>query len=92
MNEFEILNKRGKDMKKTKLKIMGVLTAVCLSTPVTSLAMIKNVEINADLDSVNEVDAGICFFPDYEVEDDDTVQSAYCWVLRTCLDKVKHVF
>lgn len=71
MNEFEILNKRGKDMKKTKLKIMGVLTAVCLLTPVTSLAMIKNVEINADLDSVNEVDAGICFFPDYEVEDDD---------------------
>lgn len=57
-----------KNLQKT-LMISGVLAAL-MSAP--AYAMIKNIEINADLDSIPSYEAGTAFFPEYEVSDDDS--------------------
>ncbi len=62
-------------MKKNILKVVCISSAVSIITTVPALAMVKNVEINADLDAISEADAGICFFPNYEVEADDDVDA-----------------
>lgn len=62
-------------MKKRLLKLMGVCGAVSILSSIPAYAMVKNVEINAVLDSISEPDAGICFFPEYEVSDEDDIDA-----------------
>ncbi len=62
-------------MKRNFLKVVSIGSAISILTAAPAMAMVKNVEINADLDSISETDAGICFFPNYEVEDDDDIDA-----------------
>ncbi|OON86440.1 hypothetical protein BXO88_07965 [Oribacterium sp. C9] len=62
-------------MKKSLLRVMGACMAVSIGTAIPAFAMVKNIEINAVLDSISETDAGICFFPEYEVNDEEDVDT-----------------
>ena len=60
-------------MKKGVLKVAGMCSAVSICAAIPTFAMVKNVEINAVIDSISEPDAGICFFPEYEVSDEEDI-------------------
>lgn len=62
-------------MKKGVLKVAGMCSAVSICTAIPTFAMVKNVEINAVIDSISEPDAGICFFPEYEVSDEEDIDT-----------------
>ncbi|ETP71456.1 hypothetical protein UYO_2613, partial [Lachnospiraceae bacterium JC7] len=62
-------------MKKALVKVTAVCSAVSICTAMPAFAMVKNIEINAVLDSISEPDAGICFFPEYEVSDEDDIDT-----------------
>ncbi len=62
-------------MKRNLLKIICIGSTISILTALPAFAMVKNVEINADLDSISETDAGICFFPNYEVEEEDDIDA-----------------
>ena len=54
-------------------KAAGVLAtgAMTLLSTMTAFSMIKTIEINADLDNVPTHEAGECFYPEYEVDEED---------------------
>ncbi|SFG12789.1 N-acetylmuramoyl-L-alanine amidase family protein [Oribacterium sp. WCC10] len=60
-------------MRKNIVKYLGICSVMSFFSTITAFAMVKNVVINANLDNINEPDAGICFFPEYEVDKDDDV-------------------
>lgn len=62
-------------MKKGVLKVAGMCSAVSICAAIPTFAMVKNVEINAVIDSISEPDAGICFFPEYEVSDEEDIDT-----------------
>ena len=62
-------------MKNRMIKLVGVCSAVSLFSVMQAFAMVKNIEINAVIDSISEPDAGICFFPEYEVSDEDDIDA-----------------
>lgn len=62
-------------MKKALVKAAVLCSTVSICTAVPAFAMVKNIEINAVLDSVSEPDAGICFFPEYEVSEEDDIDT-----------------
>ncbi len=62
-------------MKKGVLKVAGMCSAVSICASIPTFAMVKNVEINAVIDSISEPDAGICFFPEYEVSDEEDIDT-----------------
>ena len=54
-------------------KAAGVLAtgAIAILSTMTAFAMRKTIEINADIDSIPTHAAGECFYPEYEVNEDD---------------------
>jgi hypothetical protein len=65
-------------MKKQLFAFTAALGAMSILTAVPAFAMIRNLEINADLDNITEPsEHGVCFYPDYEVEEDEDVSVVF---------------
>ncbi len=65
-------------MKKQLFAFTAALGVMSILTAVPAFAMIRNLEINADLDNITEPsEHGVCFYPDYEVEEDEDVSVVF---------------
>lgn len=65
-------------MKKHLIGFALALGTMGMLSTIPAFAMLRTVEINADLDNVQEPDQhGVCFYPDFEVDDDDEVSVTF---------------
>ena len=70
-----ILNYRiGREIMKKKKYISIALCSMALAAAnaFPACAAIKNLEINADVDNISDWEPGVPFFPELEVEDEDS--------------------